>query len=125
MTFPIFSQSSHGTPIIYDSGMNSFAKKTSKDKSSIPTKYPIQLVIPLTKAINDTKATRLAMIPKIILVAVLAPFDAASRTEESGLENISNYVIINYLYIDECLTFSYDFSIEQFFTVVKLFSVSG
>lgn len=88
MTFPIFSQSSHGTPIIYERGMNSFAIKISQDKPPIPIRYPNQLVRPLAKAINDTKATRFATIPKIMLVAVLAPLEAASRIDVSVLLNV-------------------------------------
>lgn len=81
----IFSQSSHGMPMMYANGMNSFPKNNSNDTPSKPTKWPNHPVRLLINAMNDTNATRLAAMPNIKFVAVDAPFDAASNTDESVL----------------------------------------
>lgn len=81
-----FSQSSQGTPMIQANGINILPNIDSKVRSLNPTRNPNQLTTPFMKAIKDTKATRFAAMPNTSDIAIVAPFDAASITDESCLD---------------------------------------
>jgi hypothetical protein len=59
---------------------------TSKVNPCAPTSMPSQERTPLRKAINETNAIILAIIPSTSWIAVSAPLVAASKTLHSSLK---------------------------------------
>lgn len=81
----ILSQSSQGTPIDQDNGINSLEKSHTNVMSSKPTMVPNQVTVALRNSIKATNATILDIMPQTMGTALLAPFEAASRIEVSSL----------------------------------------
>lgn len=86
ITFPIASQSSHSTPSAQLTGMKIFPRINSIPMSLYPSRKVIHLTVASAKAKNAINPTRFAMMLRINAIPFFAPFEAASRIEESDLK---------------------------------------